>query len=139
MADKPEKRIYLDSSKRPTKLTPEIIEQFCQLLEAGMPLDGACDYLGVAPQTFWTWIRKGNLFLQDPEIQPKFRIYGDFVLNTRRASAQYRLDVTRRLHTSTTWSRELAILERRDRKNFGRFDFSAGQGVEQLDPDDRFS
>lgn len=137
MADKPEKRIYLDSSKRPTKLTPEIIGQFCELLEKGLPLDGACDYLGVAPQTFWTWIRKGNLYLQDPEIQPKYRIYADFVLNTRRSAAAYRLTRTERLHTTTSWSRELAILERRDRKNFGRFDFTGG-AIEQLDVDEKF-
>ena len=138
MAEKPEKRIYLDSSKRPTKITPELIVQFCELIAAGLPLDGVCDYLGVSPQTFWTWIKRGNLYLQDSEIQPKYRIYGDFVLNTRRAAATYRLNVCKTLHTTTSWSRALAILERRDRKNFGRFDFMGGQ-VEQLDLDEKFS
>ena len=101
-------------------------------------MDGVCDFLGIAPQTFWTWIRKGTLYLQDPEIQPRYKLYGDFMLNTRRSAAVYRLTITRKLHNSSTWSRELAILERRDRKNFSRWDVMGGGGYETLSIDEKF-
>ena len=135
----PKKRIYLDSSRRPSKLTQELIVQVCDLLEQGMPMDGVCDFLGIAPQTFWTWLRKGTLYLQDPEIQPKYRLYGDFILNTRRSAAAYRLHLLNRLHTGSNWSREMSILERRDRKNFSRFDPYGYGTYEQLDPDEKFA
>lgn len=133
------KQIPTDQQKPAQGLTDELVQQFCELVAEGMPMDGACDYLGIHSSTFWAWMRRGQHYCDDPEnSNPEDKIYGDFVKTCKRATAEYRLWLLRRIHNSKDWKRELSILERRDRQNFGRFDLSGGTPFEVLDADERF-
>src|SRR5687768_1636183 len=45
---------------RPSKLTPEIQKQICELLEGGNFVETVCDYVGISKETFYDWIRRGE-------------------------------------------------------------------------------
>lgn len=102
-------------------------------------MDGVCDYLGVENSTFWFWRDKGQKYL-DGNCRPKeHQAYGNFVRCLKKAMAEYRLDRIDKLHNAKKmdWIREMAILERRDRKNFGKNEPPGGSD-EQYDPDQKF-
>lgn len=120
------------------KMSPELIERFCRLARKGVPPDAICDYLGVSAATFWGWIRKGEEFRQN-SVPTEWAEYGDFVECYRKAVADYRISMITRVHSEHNpyWQRELAILERRDRRNWGRNTSAIGSDTE-FDPDEKF-
>ncbi len=122
-----------------TILNDELIAQFCKLTKQGLPADGVCDYLCIASSTFWTWIRKGERYLMGNNDPPEDHIYGDFVRQYKRATAEYRLKIIKRLHNGNAgvWVRDMAILERRDKKSFSR-DMQDGGDDSVLDVDEKF-
>lgn len=120
-----------------TVLTPTLRRQFCKLIKRGLPPDGACDLLGIPNSVFWKWLKRGDAYINGGENPPEWRVYGSFISAFKRAYARYRLTRIDRLHKSSMWVRELAILERRDRKSFGRND-PPGGAMDQFDPDDKF-
>jgi hypothetical protein len=103
-----------------------------------MPLDGVCDYLGIEQSALSKWVRQGTLVNGS---NPK-NIYSKLAKKVKRATAEYRLSLLDGLHgnekkKTRNWYRNLAILERRDRKNFGRYEPTGGT-FESYDPDERF-
>lgn len=122
-----------------SKLDAELIADLCDLLEEGLPLDGCCDYLGISTTAFLEWRRKGELYGRQPKVPKEYRLYVRLWLKTRRAHAIYRLERQRRLNDpkNRDWVRDLAILERRDRLNYGKKEPEGG-GMEDFDPDERF-
>jgi hypothetical protein len=138
------KRLNADIDAPPvsnrTLLDDELISQFTQFTEEGMAADGVCDLLGIASSTFWSWLRKGERYLVGKGQPEEHEIYGRFVRAFRFATAKYRLKVTRRLNAEEVdkhWTRDMAILERRDRKTWGRNDPMGGED-NQFDPDEKF-
>lgn len=124
---------------RKTILNDRLIKEFCDLVKKGLPADGVCDYLGINETTYWSWIRRGQKYL-DGDGEPKEdAIYGKFVAEFRRATACYRLERIESLHRpgNDLWTREMAILERRDRKSFSKYDIAGGTD-EDIDPDEKF-
>jgi hypothetical protein len=121
---------------RPLDLTKELINRFCGLAKDGLPLDGICDYLGVSPASFANWKRRGDAFLLNEGEPKEDEIFGLFIEKLKRALAEYRLKHVTGLN-ERDWKRHLAILERRDRKTFGRYE-PPGGGDEDFDPDERF-
>ena len=67
------------------------------------------------------------------------KLCGEFVRRYRKAMAKHNIDRTDALHRrgNRQWYRELAILERRDRRTWGRYEPKGGSD-EAFDPDDRF-
>jgi hypothetical protein len=108
-------------------------------MRQGLPLDSVCDYLGIAQSTATTWRHRGERYLAGGSEPEEDAIYGEFVLQTRRALARYKLKLVRELHDdeNRNWVRPLAILERRDRDSFGRNE-PAGGSEEDYDPNDEF-
>lgn len=138
-----------DSKKRTKKkskkrckssfLNEETIQQFCELIKRGLPPDGVCDYLGIANTTYYSWVRKGQAFVEGNGSPKEYEVYGEFIKEFKKATAEYRLRLVDRLHRTkaNNWYRDLAILERRDRKSFGRHQPQGGLD-EDYDPDERF-
>ena len=122
-----------------TKLNDKVMSTFCRLTRRGLPPDGVCDYIGIAPTTFWNWIKRGELYINGDCSPPEFEVYGTFVMAFRKALAQYRLARLDQIHTpgNKDWYKEMAVLERRDRKSFGRVEPQGGS-FEDYDPDARF-
>lgn len=124
-----------------TKLTKELITEFCGRIEKGVPADTVCDFHGITNSTYWMWMRKGALFLEDEgesKALKKLKIYGLFVSEYRKAVALYKIEMVKRLHSGkgNNWVRDLAILERRDPNSFGRT--PTGSMSDDHDPDDTF-
>lgn len=135
----PLKRRHKTSVNIRTVLTQGLVRKFCRIIRRGLPADGATDYLGITPSTYWSWVRKGELYLSGDQEPASHAIYAHFLMEFRRATAAYRLERLDEMHRggNRQWFRELAIMERRDRLNFGRNEPSGG-GATDYDPDDRF-
>lgn len=121
-----------------TKLTPEITEKFQELARKGLPSSTICQYLSIGDRTFHNWLRKGRAYL-DGAAGKKWAKYGAFVNLHRRAGAEFQeecLDLFRSADKDFSY-RNMVILERRDRKNWGKTE-PVGGGEESYDPDDRF-
>lgn len=128
---------------RKTKLTKELIKEFCALIERGIPADTACDYFSISNSTYWSWLRKGQVYNEaDDEESPnirRYKVYGIFYTAFRRAVATYKINMVDSLHKGkgNNWTRDLAILERRDPDSFGRA--TAGNAnSDHFDSDDSF-
>lgn len=122
-----------------TVLDEKLITDFCQLIIEGLPADSCCNYLGIHPQNYSIWMRKGMLYLNGGNEPPEFEVYALYVLNFRRATAQYLRNRTKSLHEDDNkfWFRDMEILSRRDRATWAR-DERPGGGDDQMDPDERF-
>lgn len=127
---------------RVPELNDRFVKGFCALIKRGLPVDGVCDYLGVASRVFWGWMKRGEIYL-DGDGEPKqYAMCGKFILLLRKATAEYRLTLVDSLHSreagrGQAWIRDMAILERRDRKNFSR-ETPAGGTMESFDPEEKF-
>lgn len=114
----------------PPKMTDALLTECVELILEGLPVNKTCDYLGIPEQTFYRWRTKGEKYLRDiaegekPD-NPDHVLYGIFVQSVVRAKAEWQLGVIRRSmqtkskHTSL-WVRDMTMLERRDRANWGR-------------------
>lgn len=121
-------------------LSPELTKAFCDKVRKGVPLDAVCDLLYVPAGTFYRWKSKGELFLSGNFEPREDAIYGFFVQELKRSMGSYRSGLTLRLHSNDedkNWFKFVAILERRDRRNWARED-PAGGADETLQPDERF-
>lgn len=123
------------------RLDQKLIDKFCKYVAEGLPMDAVCDYLGVNQGNFWHWQRNGQRYIDGNNQPPEHQVYGVFVQMLRRATAQYRLGLVQDLHASKNvagaWQGDMTILERRDRKSFGKREQMGGDD-QQYDPDDRF-
>lgn len=126
-------------------LTLQLIDKICKLVETGLPMDAVLDYYSINYKSYWQWADFGKQYLEaeEEDRDEEHAIFGYFVQRLRKATAKYRSRLVNRLHTSWNdqWRRELAILERRDRKNFGRVVERAREEEvesEMYDPDDSF-
>lgn len=45
---------------RPTKLTPDLQEELCSLLTDWVPIETACDALGISDATYYAWRKRGR-------------------------------------------------------------------------------
>lgn len=124
-----------------------MIADFCALIKRGLPPDTVCDYLLLHDRAFWLWTTKAKQHLNTPrhKIPRQYRICVDFYNAHRKARAEWEAERIDALHgrdargkpKKTNWVREMTILERRDRKNFGRMDPQGGAD-EDFDPDESF-
>ena len=48
------------ANKYNDKLTPELQEKFCEAIEKGHSIDGACGYVGITEPTYYNWYNKGK-------------------------------------------------------------------------------
>jgi hypothetical protein len=119
-------------------LNREIIDNFARYAKEGVPFDAICDFLGVSYTAFWKWFRSGSLYIEGNGQPLHHKLYGQFVLALRKASAVYRIESIKNMHTRKDWFRFLYIMERRDPKTFGRQNALNQQSSETYDPDERF-
>lgn len=122
-----------------TKLDTRLIEQFCELAQRGVPATSVCDYLGIHYGAFREWLDKGERFLQmNGEADPTHADHASLVLSFKRASAKYCIDMVYLINSGAeSWYRGIVVLERRDRKNWGKADQLGGED-DSLSSDDKF-
>lgn len=115
---------------RPPKLTEKLIEDCVELILEGLPINRTCDYLGITQDSFYDWKQRGEKWLQEvssghkPEY-PEYELHGLFVQCVVRAKATWMLEILRRSMQNASkktsmWIRDMTLMERRDRSNWGR-------------------
>lgn len=124
------------------KLTEEIANKIEELLLLGTP-EGICfNYLSIARRTYWNWKRWGQDYLDaaDEDKNPLHRRYAKFVLRVNRATAEWQVRLLRRSFQGTyqpTWVRDMALLERRSRTEWGKKEEDKARH-ETYDPDESY-
>jgi hypothetical protein len=118
-------------------LTPELIEEFCRFVQSGVPETIVAGMLEIHRSTLQLWRRRGDRYLLDEAAPEEDWICGLFVMSVARALGKYKAVRIRHLHSSPMWVREMTILERRDRENFGRKEPEGGD-EDSFDPEDKF-
>jgi len=136
---------WLGERKSAGKLNTTMIDRYCEKIRAGLPPDAVNDLLGIRCHSFWLWKQAGERFLdafeEGREGDPADALAGYFMACLAKALAEYREAQTNRLHSlaiqDSGWIRWLAIMERRDRPTWGRYDPPGGT-LDDVDPDERF-
>jgi hypothetical protein len=126
-------------ASKSTILTRELRKRFCHLVRKGLPPDNACNFLGISNTTFWDWVNKGNKYNNGGHEPAEYRVYGRFIRKFRKATAIYLYGHVKRVGKKKKgeWYKHLAILERRDRKTWGRHEPDGG-APESFIPDEKF-
>lgn len=115
---------------RPAKISERLIKNCVELILEGLPINRTCDYLGITQDSYYDWRKKGEKWLletdsgQKPEF-PEYEIHALFVNCVVKARAEWQLEILRRSmqddsKKSSMWIRDMTLMERRDRENWGR-------------------
>ena len=134
-----DKRRRRGSAHHRSILDKKLIKDICDLLKEGVTIGAVCDYLSISPSAFLEWRKWGELYSTQEKIPKEYKIYVIFLLKSRKAHAKYIIKRQMSLNNpkNSNWVRDMAILERRDRANYGRKGFDYDD-VEEFDPDERF-
>lgn len=129
------------------ELTAEFLKRFVKLLKSGIPVEDACDLLGFPSRTHSIWLKKGKDYITAVEeerlenIKDNHKKYAVYYKEVKKASANFRKKLIYRSllpdEFVPTWVRDITILERRDRDNWGRNSEPALR-QEDYDPDESF-
>ncbi|MCY1703649.1 hypothetical protein [Deinococcus sp. SL84] len=68
---------------RKTKLTPELQAEFVKVLRSGNWIETACSYVGIHPDTYYEWMKRGESSSPSNQI---YRAFRDAVLEARAAA-----------------------------------------------------
>lgn len=145
---KPLNRRYKPDGKKlngvPSKLSDELQIEFVEYVLRGLPPPRACDVVGISERTYHLWMLKGRKYgeelLEGEENQIHDKYY-DFYRQVNRAVAQWQLRFVDRLSAhvvDATWTRDLAVLERRDSGNWGRDADHTYRGRDDFPSDESF-
>lgn len=127
------------------KLTDKLIEECCELILEGLPIERTCDYLGISRAAYYQWKERGERFLNQlhdksgPDY-PEDESYAVFVQAVVRSKAEWQLALLRRSFgekNKATWVRDMTMMERRDRQNWGRSEVISHVASAPL-PDDSY-
>lgn len=67
---------------RKTKLNPELQADFVKVLRSGNWIETACDYVGIHPDTYYEWMKRGESNSPSNQI---YRAFREAVLEARAA------------------------------------------------------
>lgn len=103
------------SKGRPTKLTPKLQKEFCDVLRAGNTRSAACAYTNISYQSFLNWLERGE--------EAGEGIYFDFLENVAKAESAAEIRNVALIQTAAkagTWQAAAWWLERRRPKDYSR-------------------
>ena len=101
---------------RNSKLTPELTTLICEKLRKTLPIEKACDIVGIHKDTYYEWMARGE------SGEEEFTPFSDAVKKARAEAQEFWLDVLSGSAVDKTMNPAAAffVLERSDRKNWGR-------------------
>lgn len=132
-------RRLLSKAQPVRHLTFKIINRFCKDARRGVPGSVITDFLGIPNSTFHKWISDGQRFFDGGCSDPQMALAGIFVKRYRKAAAIFLKSRQRVLmkEDNKLFYREIVILERRDKKNWGKSEPTASES-DVLQPDERY-
>lgn len=127
--------------KKNGTVTPETLAEVERYLLKGLPIIHICGLVGLSEESYYKWLRFGKAYFESDDPLPHHEHYGAFYQMHHRATAAWQMDIIDRSLTGdqykAVWVRDMTILERRDRANWGRDDKYNGQRG-GADPDMKF-
>ncbi len=128
-----------------SKCTLEVIQIVTENLFIGLPATHCCHLAGISVDTFYRWCDEGQKYLEakeDEEVPNSWELSAEFYLAIHKSIALWQkkkieqsLDCER---FNMNWSRDLTLLQRRDRTNWGANNTSDTNGSTSTVSDDRF-
>jgi len=111
---------------RKSKLTAKMIERIAGAIEKGMPAATVCRGVGIAPKTYYDWLKKGR-----DNYSP---IYKRFLIAIDKANLKAEEELLQiiKKHSTKQWQAAAWIMERRFRDRWGREGYDSDKGK----PDD---
>lgn len=129
-----------------TLCTDELIEDFVFHVKRIIPPSTICQLLNISERSYFNWKRRGLDYEEAVEtgkpIDEEDYIFYKFMVEERKAQGHWKVKVIgRSLHPKDNvqgWIRDMTILERRDRNNWGRKDFLEVAEIDDYSPDESF-
>lgn len=103
-----------------SKLTPELTKRFAEAVEKGHPYSSACDLLGISHSTFGNWMQQGEGTHPDRPQTAAHVAFVDAIKEAKAKREQRWQGVIEDAAIGGTWQAAAWLLERTNRKEFGR-------------------
>ena len=97
------------------KLTPELQEKFCEAIENGDSILGACGYVGIAEATYYNWIHKA----EEAKTKTKYVKFKECV-DKAKAKALHNFEQVIVSASIEHWQAAAWMLERRHPNLYGK-------------------
>lgn len=104
-----------------TKLTPELQQEFCSYVAAGITKKGACEAVFIGESALYDWIQRG----ERDRAKGKKTIYSEFAESVKKAEAKFKLSHIKNIKSaadSGNWQASAWMLERVCRDEYGKKD-----------------
>ncbi|MBP3226512.1 MAG: hypothetical protein J6M08_06285 [Methanobrevibacter sp.] len=98
-----------------TKLTPELQNDFCEAIENGDSILGACGYVGISEQTYYNWINRA----EEAKSRTKFVKFKEAV-DKAKAKALHNFEQVITRASMEQWQAAAWMLERRHPNLYGK-------------------
>jgi len=120
---------------------PEIIDQLIDLILEGLPLDQCCHVVGMSLDNLYKWKKYSQQFRDNNGKPEGYEKYYNAIKKLDHATGIWQLGLVRRSFGESNnpfWIRDMTILERRDRKNWGKTEPAEMRAEYEYDPDETF-
>jgi hypothetical protein len=106
---------------RNSLLTPELQEKLCAKLRKTLPADKACALVGIDEKTYYNWVARGKKAAVGDE---KYVAFLQAVTTAHAEAQEFWIDIMANsaVDKGTNPKAAFWVLERSDRKNWGRVD-----------------
>ena len=98
-----------------TKLTPELQKEFCNAIENGSSILGACGYVGISEKTYYNWIERA----EEAKTRTKFVKFKEAV-DKAKAKALHNFEQVITRASLEHWQAAAWMLERRHSNLYGK-------------------
>lgn len=98
-----------------TKLTPELQKEFCNAIENGSSILGACGYVGISEKTYYNWIERA----EEAKTRTKFVKFKEAV-DKAKAKALHNFEQVITRASLEHWQAAAWMLERRHPNLYGK-------------------
>ena len=149
--EKSEREAWRTRNSGKTECPKSDADQVARLITKGVPLNVACDYIGIDRDRVFVWMKHGEDYLKASDqdiadvpnhIIEKAERYAYFLRKVRQAFAKWNYNVViNDINTNHLWQKGVTLLERRDPKNWGRISPRGDDGPSKLEtfsPDPSF-
>ena len=100
---------------RPSKLTPELQDNICKLIEEGNYPAQAAELEGIAESTFYSWMKKGR----EAKYKSKFMEFVEAIKKAESKAEQFHINVIKNA-ASKNWTASAWYLERKHPDRWGK-------------------
>lgn len=127
---------------RPSKISEELVNQFCECMELGLPIGTACDLVGITYATYYNYREKGEEEIEwmeengEDSPRPENKLFYEFLKTTTRSRAKGVATAIRKIREAgeKDWKAEAWYLERCHSSDFGKkSEVDVTSGGEKLD------